>query len=96
MPVYCIKTADIPAEELNQWHDVGYFLESNVIKGSTNKPLWVQQWLNGKYLYIDTAYLLLLIASETPPLKPYLPLTLSILKTLALLKLTGDCNDNTL
>ena len=90
MPAYCIKTVDIPAEELSQWHDVGYFLENSDIKVSTDKPLWVQQWFSSTYLYIDTSYFSLLIASETPPLNPYSPLTLSILKTLALLKLTGD------
>ena len=90
MPVYCIKTADIPAEELSQWHDIGYSLESNDLKEDTAKPAWIRHWFNSKYLYVDTAHYLLLISTDTLPLKPYLPLTLSILKTLALLKLTGD------
>lgn len=37
MPIYCIKTADIPAEELSQWHDVGYSLEDEDIKTGINK-----------------------------------------------------------
>ena len=90
MPVYCIKTADIPAEELSQWHDVGYSLESSDFKESTAKPSWINHWFNGEYLYIVPEEFALLISSYKPPLKPYLPLTLSILKTLALLKLTGD------
>jgi hypothetical protein len=94
MTVYCIKTADIPAEELKQWHDVGYALEDEDIKTGINKQAWINHWFNEGYLYIDTSQFMLLISTYKPPLKPYLPLTLSILKTLALLKLTGDCNDS--
>lgn len=94
MPTYCIKTADIPAEELSQWHDVGYSLESNDLTADTAKPVWIRHWFSSKYLYIDTEHYSLLISTDTLPLKPYLPLTLSTLKTLALLKLTGDCNDS--
>ena len=93
MTTYCIKTADIPAEELSQWKDLGYSLETNDLKGDHAKQAWINHWFNSKYLYIHTEMYLLLIASDSEPNKPYLPLTLSILKQLAFLKLTGDCND---
>ncbi len=95
MTTYCIKTADIPAEELSQWKDLGYSLEEpNELKGDHAKQAWINHWFNSKYLYIHTEVYLLLISADKEPIKPYLPLTLSILKTLAYLKLTGDCNDN--
>lgn len=48
MLTYCIKIADIPAEELNQWHDVGYSLESNDLTADTAKPVWIRHWFNSK------------------------------------------------
>jgi len=94
MPTYCIKTSDIPAEELNQWKDIGYLLEDSDIKSDISLQAYSNHWFSNKYLYIVPEQYVLLISSFTPPNHPYLPLTLSILKTLAFLKLTGDCNDN--
>lgn len=94
MTTYCIKTADIPAEELNQWKELGYSLESSDLKGDVNKQAWMNHWFRDEYLFIVPEQYALLVSSATPPKQPYLPLTLSILKTLAYLKLTGDCNDS--
>lgn len=94
MPIYCIKTADIPTEELSQWQNISYQLEDEDIKIGITKQQWIDHWFGERYLYINTPQFMLLFAAYEAPLRPYLPLTLSILKTLALLKLTGDCNDS--
>jgi hypothetical protein len=92
MPTYCIKTSDIPAEELSQWKELGYLLEDSDIKSDISLQAYSNHWFNGKYLYIVPEQYVLLISSFTPPKQPYLPLTLAIFKQLAFLKLTGDCN----
>lgn len=87
MPTYCIKTADIPAEDLPLWYEAQQQLE-----GDFPSSDWPKYIFSYDYVYLKTDYEPLLIGSYVSPTNS-LPLTLSILKQLAFLKLTGDCND---
>ncbi len=88
MTIYCIKTADIPAEELPKWIAL-----SNQVEGITDvSDTWSAYLLKYPYVYVDTTYLPVLVGSPKPP-KNSQVLTLTLYKTLAFLKLTGDCND---
>lgn len=88
MPTYCIKTSDIPAENLPLWYEAQQQLEGDFASSD-----WPKYIFSYDYVYLKTDYEPLLIGSYVSPSNP-LPLTLSILKQLAFLKLTGDCNDN--
>lgn len=88
MPTYCIKTSDIPKEELPKWYSL-----NDQLDGSTHSDTRSEYIFSYDYVYLKTEYEPLLIGSYVSPIN-HLPLTLSILKQLAYLKLTGDCNDN--
>ena len=88
MPTYCIKTSDIPKEELPKWYEAQQQLE-----GDFPSSDWPKYIFSYDYVYLKTDYEPLLIGSYISPTNS-IPLTLSILKTLAFLKLTGDCNDS--
>ena len=88
MPTYCIKTSDIPKEYLPKWYEAQQQLE-----GDFSSSDWSKYIFSYDYVYLKTEYEPLLIGSYVSPIN-HLPLTLSILKQLAYLKLTGDCNDN--
>jgi len=88
MPTYCIKTSDIPKEELPKWYEAQQQLEGDFPPND-----WPKYIFSYDYVYLKTDYEPLLIGSYISPTNS-IPLTLSILKTLAYLKLTGDCNDS--
>jgi len=88
MPTYCIKTSDIPKEELPKWYSL-----NDQLDGSTHSDTWSEYIFSYEYVYLKTEYEPLLIGSYVSPTNS-LPLTLSLLKQLAFLKLTGDCNDS--
>lgn len=87
MPVYCIKTADIPKEDLPLWYEAHSALE-----GEFPTIEWSEYIFGYEHVKLDIKYAPILIGVYTSP-PEYKPLTLSILKKLAFLKLTGDCND---
>lgn len=88
MTTYCIKTSDIPKDELPKWYSL-----NDQLDGSNLSDTWSEYIFSYDYVYLKTEYEPLLIGSYVSPTNS-LPLTLSILKTLAYLKLTGDCNDS--
>lgn len=88
MPTYCIKTSDIPKEELPKWYEAQQQLEGDFPPND-----WPKYIFSYDYVYLKTDYEPLLIGSYISPTNS-IPLTLSILKQLAYLKLTGDCNDS--
>ena len=95
MTAYCIKTADIPAEELSQWRDIAYALESPDVTSDVPKAQWCDVTFQEELLILD-----LLVAPTviSIPLKNFHNnhpvLTLQILKQLMLLRLLGDSNEN--
>ena len=84
MPTYCIKTSDIPKDELPKWYSLNDQLDA-----ITHSDTWSEYIFSYEYVYLKTEYEPLLIGSYVSPTNS-LPLTLSLLKQLAFLKLTGD------
>lgn len=95
MPVYCIKTADIPAEELNQWHDIAYALESPDITSAVPKAQWCAAIFQEELLILNLLVAPTVISISLKNFHNTHPvLTLEVLKTLMFLRLTGDSNEN--
>lgn len=75
MPTYCIKTSDIPKEELPKWYEAQQQLEGDFPPND-----WPKYIFSYDYVYLKTDYEPLLIGSYISPTNS-IPLTLSILKS---------------
>ena len=95
MTIYCIKRADIPAEELSQWHDIAYALESPDITSDVPKAQWCATTFQEELLILDLLVAPTVIGISLKTLHSTHPvLTLEVLKNLMFLRLTGDSNEN--